>query len=96
MFLQVQPVTRTCRHCGTDALVAECEEDGRAFVLTTAHLEGRLRTFDDGPPPQEVPAFRAGLCDRCASQAAGLGPMDVVTAGLRQKTCPVCHSEMLS
>jgi hypothetical protein len=91
----VVAATRTCRHCGTENLVVECKKDARSFVLTTAHLDGRLRQFDDGPVQQLAPDFEAPLCDYCATKAAGLGPIDTTNAGLRQKTCPVCHTEFL-
>ena len=87
---------RICRHCGTVNFVAECRIDARRFVLTTAHLEGRVREFDDGPL-QDVPAgLETPLCDFCASEAAGRGPAETVSAGLTQATCPVCHTEFLS
>lgn len=88
--------SRTCRHCGTENLVAHCTQDARAFVLTTAHLEGRLRAFDDGPVQHLPFGVEARLCDFCAAKAAGLGPMETTSAGLRQKTCPACHTEFLS
>ena len=92
----VDAVSRTCEHCGTQNFVAECRQDGRRFVLTTAHLEGRLREFDDGPI-QELPVgFELPLCDFCASKARGLGPMETTMAGLRQGTCPACHTECLA
>jgi hypothetical protein len=65
-------------------------------VLTTAHLEGRLREFEDGPLDAFPPGAATPLCDFCASKAAGLGLAEVVSAGLRQKTCPTCHTEVLS
>jgi hypothetical protein len=77
-------------------MVAECGQDNRPFVITTAHLEGRQRTYDDGPIDDVPPVFSAPLCDFCAAKAAELPPTEVVTAGLRQKTCPVCHTEFLS
>jgi hypothetical protein len=90
-------IVRTCRHCGTENVVAECSQDARPFVLTTAHLEGRLRAFDDGPVQQLPQEFQeAPRCDFCSAKAAGLGPMETIEAGLRQKTCPACHTEFLS
>jgi hypothetical protein len=65
-------------------------------VLTTAHLEGRLREFDEGPVRDLPAGFEPRLCDFCASKAAGLGPAATVNAGLQQATCPVCHTEFLS
>ncbi len=92
----VNAVLRTCRHCGTNILVAECRNDARPFVLTTAHLEGRRRELDDGPARDLPTGFEPPLCDVCASKAAGLGPTQRVEAGLRQATCPVCNTECLS
>jgi hypothetical protein len=92
----VSAVSLTCRHCGTKNFVAECREDARPFVLTTAHLEGRLREFEDGPVEDLPTGFEPPPCDFCASKAAGLGPAETVNAGLRQATCPVCHTEFLS
>ena len=66
-------VSRTCEHCGTQNFVAECRQDGRRFVLTTAHLEGRLREFDDGPI-QELPVgFELPLCRLLCKQGQGAG-----------------------
>jgi hypothetical protein len=87
---------RTCRHCGASNLVAECERDGRRFVLTTAHLEGRAREVEDGPLEQLPPGFKAPLCDFCAAKAAGQAPSQTTSAALRQRTCPACHTEFLS
>jgi hypothetical protein len=92
----VDAISRTCRHCDTANLVAECRQDARSFVLTTGHLEGRLREFDDGPVEQLPEGFEVPLCDFCSAKAAGLGPAETTSAGLRQKTCPACHTEFLS
>ena len=92
----VGATSRRCTHCGSENLVAECGQDARPFVLTTSHLQGRMREFDDGPV-QHLPAdFELPLCDFCASRAAGLGPTDTIGAALRQATCPVCRIEFLS
>jgi hypothetical protein len=92
----VDVVSQACEHCGTQNLVAVCGQDARSFVLTTAHLEGRLRGFDDGPAQELPPGFTSPLCDFCASNAAGLGTFEATIAGLRQATCPTCHTEFLS
>ena len=89
-------IALTCRHCGTENFVAECPNDGRSFVLTTAHLEGRLREFEDRPVEEFPPGAETPLCDFCAGKAAGLGLAELVNAGLRQKTCPACHTEFIS
>jgi hypothetical protein len=87
---------RTCRQCGTENLIAQCGQDARLFVLTTSHLEGRLREFDDGPVKQLPPGFEVPLCDFCSAKAAGLGPMQTTSAGLRQTICPTCRTNFLS
>jgi hypothetical protein len=86
----------TCRHCGAENFVAKCSRDARPFVLTTAHLEGRLRELDDGPVRLLPPGFEPSLCDFCTSKDAELVPAATVMAGMRQATCAVCHTEFLS
>ncbi len=76
--------------------MAECSHDARPFVLTMAHLEGRLRELNDEPVQHLPPGFESPLCDFCSSKGAGLAPAATVTAGMRQATCPVCHTEFLS
>jgi hypothetical protein len=93
---RVHAQERTCPHCATGNLVAECIQDGRLYVLTTAHIEGRPRAFDDGPVKELPSSFAPSLCDFCAAKAAGLSSIEVIEAGLRQNTCPVCHTEFLS
>jgi hypothetical protein len=93
---RVNVAAHACRHCGTENVVALCREDGRWFVLTTSHLEGRLRGFDDLPIQVVPPGFEPPLCDFCASKARGLPPTETVNAVMRQATCPVCHTEFLS
>jgi hypothetical protein len=66
------------------------------FVLTTAHLEGGLRGFDDGAVQELPPGFDAPLCDFCVSKVLGLGLTETTAAGLRHATCPVCRTEFLS
>jgi hypothetical protein len=83
-----------CVHCETDNSVAQCSKCGRNFVVTTEHLAGKLRDFDAGPvanPDAPPPA----TCDFCGYQTLG-DPMATVSAGLRQRTCPACHTEFLS
>jgi RNA polymerase subunit RPABC4/transcription elongation factor Spt4 len=87
---------QACPYCGAGNFVAECVQDGRLFVLTTAHLSDRRRAYDDGPIERIPTGFSLSICDFCAAKAAGLGPVEVVEAGMRQSTCPVCHTEFLS
>jgi hypothetical protein len=81
-----------CRNCGNTVSLARCTRCGRDFALTVAHVENRPREFNDGPAA-DIPAVE--LCDYCAAQDRGEPPTDVVNAGLRQKTCPVCHTDAL-
>ena len=81
-------ISRTCRHCGTENLVAECSQDARTFVLTTAHVEGRRRDFDDGPIQQLPQGFEALLCDYCTARAAGLGPLETLDAACVRGPAP--------
>jgi RNA polymerase subunit RPABC4/transcription elongation factor Spt4 len=85
-----------CRHCGTVVAVAECPACGRGFALTVAHRAQRLRDFEDAPLTAAEVDFEIGLCDFCASKAAGNSPEMTVNAGMRQPTCPHCHTEFLS
>ena len=81
-----------CRGCGSTISVEKCRRCGRDFALTVAHAENRPRMFDDGPAG-DAAAF--GLCDFCAAKDRGEESDAVVNAGLRQKTCPVCHIDAL-
>jgi len=87
---------RECRHCGKRTLVADCEQCGRPFALTTAHPAGRLREFDDGPLDALPAGWQPGVCDFCSAKAAGEALDKVVSFGMRQKTCPSCHTEFFS
>jgi hypothetical protein len=84
-----------CSHCGAQNVITRCERCGRGFVLTKAHVEGRLRNFDE-PPISEVPQGVIRLCDFDQSRDAGASAELIVIAGLRQRTCTACHTEFLS
>ena len=83
-----------CAHCNTDNTVAECPKCGRSYVITTAHIEGRLRDYDAGPV-SHLKAVILSTCDFCIHQILG-DASAAVSAGLRQRTCPACHTEFLS
>ena len=83
-----------CGHCQTENTVAECPKCGRGYVITTAHLEGRLRDYDAGPV-NHLRAVIVSQCDFCLQKILG-DPAAAVPAGLRQRTCPACHTEFLS
>jgi len=85
-----------CRHCGTTVVVKTCDECGREFALTVAHAEGRLRDFDDGPLAAEGAEQAPRRCDFCEAGARGEPSTVQVLAGMRQATCPHCHTEFLS
>ena len=62
---------------------------------TVAHVQNRRREKEDGPVSELPSNFDVPCCDFCAAKAWGeLG--EAVNWGLRQRTCPVCHSEFLS
>jgi hypothetical protein len=84
----------TCTHCHTDNTVTQCLECGRNFAVTTAHLAGSLRDFDSGPIANLTGA-PPSRCDFCSHQLLG-DTLAALEAGLRQRTCPACHTEFLS
>jgi hypothetical protein len=85
-----------CDHCGAPLSIDSCVSCGRMFVYTVASIENRLREFNDAPllPPDDLRA--SGVCDFCAARDRGDSPIDVINAGLRQQTCPICHTDTLS
>ena len=89
-------VSKVCHHCGAKNLVATCRHDGRPFVLTAAHVAGRPREFEDGSVAELPPGFDVPLCDFCAASASEQHPTRAVNAGLRQRTCPTCRTEVVS
>lgn len=84
----------TCPYCGTDNLTAECSICSRHFVLTTAIIEDRLRAFADeglaATPPQYTP-----VCDFDRAKELGVDAAELVTQGLRQRTCVDCKTAFL-
>ena len=84
----------TCTHCHTDNTVTQCLECGRNFAVTMAHLAGKLRDFDSGPIGNLTVAAPS-RCDFCSYQLLG-DTLAALEAGLRQRTCPACHTEFLS
>jgi hypothetical protein len=85
-----------CDHCAAPLEVDSCFNCGRLFVYTKASLENRRREFDDPPLAAADVARTSGFCDQCLAQSIGGSPAEVVEAGLRQNTCPVCHTDTLS
>ena len=83
-----------CEHCNTDNLVAECGRCARSYVITTAHVEGRLRDFDAGPVSHLTHVLLSD-CDFCLRQSLG-DSLETASAGLRQRTCASCHTEFLT
>ena len=84
----------TCAHCHTDNTVTQCLECGRNFAVTVAHLAGKLRDFDSAPITNLTTAAPS-RCDFCSYQILG-DKLAALEAGLRQRTCPACHTEFLS
>jgi hypothetical protein len=85
-----------CDHCAAALAIDSCFNCGRLFVYTKASLENRLREFDDPPLALDEVARASGYCDFCIAQNLGASPTEVVSAGLRQNTCPLCHTDTLS
>ena len=83
----------TCPHCSTTNVVAQCCRCDRWFVVTLAALEDRIRDFDDVAiavaPGTEL------LCDFDAAKDRGETSVAAVNAGLRQNTCPACHTAFI-
>jgi hypothetical protein len=84
-------VRLTCNHCGTENVVAECKCE-KPYVITTAHIEGRLRDDAAGSVGHMQAVLVGHTCDACIAQYFG----GVEDAAERQRTCPVCHNEFLS
>ena len=91
----MKPKQLTCGNCGTLNSVAVCSRDDKAFVITQSHLTTGKRELESGPVAELPADFVAGLCDFCLAVDAG-GGMQAVSAGMRQRTCPVCRTEFLS
>jgi len=94
MLSLMSVVILKCGHCDTDNTVADCPKCGRSYVITTAHIEGRLRDYDAGPV-SHLKAMILSTCDFCIHQILG-DASAAASAGLRQRTCPVCRTEFLS
>ncbi len=86
---------QTCPECGTTNLVTQCGSCGRPFVLSEAHLEGNSRQFGDAPLEEAPDNFSLQHCDYCRLREES-GMIEAMSAGRRQRTCPVCHTERLS
>jgi hypothetical protein len=91
---EVKPLVRlSCHHCGTENIVAECKRCGRSYVITTAHVEGRMRGDDAAGSVSHMRAILVGYtCDACLAEHFG----SVEGAAERQRTCPACREEFLS
>lgn len=89
----VKPLARlTCGHCQTANVVGECKRCGKSYVITTAHIEGRVRDADAGSVGHRQAILHTGKCDVCRAPYDG----NVAEAEQQQRTCPVCHAEFLS
>lgn len=82
----------TCKHCGTENVVAECKECARSYVITTAHVEGRGRDERAGSVAHMQAILLTYTCDACFAKYDG---KEAEAADL-QRTCPACHNEFLS
>jgi len=81
-----------CESCGTRIGIETCAECGRGFALTAAHAEGRPREFEDGPLQDSSQVLPVELCDFCAAKERRERAGTIVEAGMRQNTCPACHT----
>ena len=81
----------TCGHCGENNLVVECEHCGKDYVITTAHVEGRMRDAESGPVSHIGAVLIAHTCDACLAKYSG----NEVDAAQQQRTCAACHKEFL-
>ncbi|MFC1783581.1 hypothetical protein ACFL02_08350 [Planctomycetota bacterium] len=63
-------------------------------MITKHHLYGEIREFNS-EPVSEPPDFDIPLCDFCQAKIQKLKPMQVLDSGMRQLTCPKCHSTFI-
>src|SRR5215470_6883631 len=88
-------ISLVCESCGTPNFVATCTNCSRSFVITSAHLNGEPREFKAEAVLQVPEDLALELCDFCSAKAQGK-LVEAVNAGMRQRTCPSCHTEFLS
>jgi hypothetical protein len=84
-----------CGNCRTLNLVDVCTECGRAFVITKTRVEAGTRQYAD-TALSELPDSIIQPCDYCLSKRNNEPIPERLSKGLRQRTCPACHSEFLS
>ncbi len=73
-------------------MVAGCKLCGRSYVLTTAHIEGRMRDAEAKSVGNQRAVLIGYTCDACLAKYYG----DEAEAEQQQRTCPTCHKEFLS
>lgn len=73
--------------------MADCSLCGKPFVVTVAHEEGRRRRYEDGPAGA-VDDRDVWICDFDVAKALDT-PVNAVNEGMRQTTCPTCHTQMV-
>src|SRR6185436_7220946 len=84
-----------CKHCGTMNTVAICH-CGKPYVITSGHLKGQIRSFEDAAVTNVPADLRLKECDFCASKTEGRPLPERVASGLRQRSCPSCRTQFLS
>jgi hypothetical protein len=84
-----------CGNCGTLNVIDVCTECGRSYVLTKNRIEEGVRKFED-EPLNKFPDVKINLCDFCHAKQTSGNSLKTIDAGLRQRTCPKCHTEFLS
>ena len=82
----------SCQHCGSLSTVAQCSLCDREFVVTNATLRGELRQLEDAAA-LAVTDRDDWVCD--FDMGKQVGPGAAVTAGMRQRTCPACHTQFI-
>lgn len=84
-----------CPHCQTDNSVNKCTRCDRHFILSKNRVSGQRRTYDDSAIVSKS-SVDIQPCDYCLSKDDTASMQNHIESGLRQKTCPNCHTEMLS
>ena len=85
-----------CQHCNADNFETSCSNCGRYFVLTSDHLNHTVRNFNSQPLlSDELPDNFSCQCDYCFEKSHG-NLANAVSAALRQRTCPICKTEIIA
>ena len=87
------PVARLrCGHCSEENVVVGCKHCGKHYVITTAHIQGRVRDAEAGSVSHMQAILIGYTCDACLAKYYG----HEAEAEKQQRTCAACHKEFLS